>query len=638
VRIILVSNTYFFIYSSSYPSRDIISFKDFLSFNSGMKFTDLTNETIFQQSPISTQIFSPMGESVMANKAWEALWGIKHSQIAGYNVLADKQLVAKGIMPYIKRGFKGEIVQIPAIKYEPGKTIDVKEAVPYRWVSALIYPVRDETDKIIQIVLQHQDKTEQIESEEKLIFHANVLENINNSVITTDLKGNITYWNKGAEVIFGYTADEMMGRTLDRLYPNKDLRQFRVDLKQIVESSDFGGEWQGRRKGGELIWITVKTTLLRDRSGRQIGFIGVANDITERKRMEEAMRQSEERLRLAVDAGKIGVWDWDIVHNTVIWSDRIYEIHGLAKDEYDGTVESFTKLIHKDDLAFVNDLMKKALEKKAVYQAEFRARGPEGKTIWIYTSAGVLFENNRPVRMLGATIDITERKKLEKQKDEFIGLASHELKTPVTSIKAYAQILERSFVKKGDVKAAEFLGKMDRQIDKLTGLIGDLLDVTRIEEGRLKFREERFDFNELVREICEEVQRTTDEHTIVLRLSRSRKVFGDRERVGQVIMNFLTNAIKYSPGAREVIVATKVKKGELIFSVQDFGFGISNAEQQQIFERFFRVNSESGEEYPGLGLGLYISREIVMRQGGRIWVESVVGKGSTFYFTVPLSK
>ena len=122
---------------------------------------DITNQTIFQQSPLSTQIFSPTGKSLMANKAWEKLWSVKHAQIGDYNVLKDQQLVEKGIMPYIKRGFNGEIVQVPAIKYEPSKTIFRVDAVAYRWVKALIYPVKDSKGNIINIVLQHEDITAQ---------------------------------------------------------------------------------------------------------------------------------------------------------------------------------------------------------------------------------------------------------------------------------------------------------------------------------------------------------------------------------------------------------------------------------------------------------------------------------------------
>ncbi|TLD41889.1 MAG: Chemotaxis protein methyltransferase CheR [Candidatus Jettenia ecosi] len=241
--------------------------------------------------------------------------------------------------------------------------------------------------------------------------------------------------------------------------------------------------------------------------------------------------------------------------------------------------------------------------------------------------------------------DITERKKaeeerrwLERQKDEFIGIASHELKTPVTSIKAYTQILQHRFQKAGDMKSAEMVGKMDAQIDKLTSLIGDLLDVTKIEGGKLQYHEGPFDFNELIGEIVEEMQRLTTKHTLVQQLTKSRTITGDRDRIGQVITNFLSNAIKYSLHADTIIIKTKTDKEGVTLCVQDFGCGISKSDQEKLFKRFSRIIASDQKAYPGMGLGLYITSEIIKRHNGKIWVESEKGKGSTFCFSLPLKQ
>lgn len=231
--------------------------------------------------------------------------------------------------------------------------------------------------------------------------------------------------------------------------------------------------------------------------------------------------------------------------------------------------------------------------------------------------------------------DITKRKELERQKDDFIGVASHELKTPVTSIKAYTQVLKLRFKKNNDARSVELVDKMDFQLDKLTNLIGDLLDATKLEGDRLQFREAYFDFNKLVNEIIEEVQITSEKHKIRKHLSSSKTVFADRERIGQVITNLLTNAIKYSPHSKEVIVSTSYKNGEVKLCVQDFGVGIPQSKQDKVFERFYRISGPKEDTYPGIGLGLYISSEIIKRENGRIWVESIKGKGSTFCFCLP---
>ncbi len=221
------------------------------------------------------------------------------------------------------------------------------------------------------------------------------------------------------------------------------------------------------------------------------------------------------------------------------------------------------------------------------------------------------------------------------QKDEFIAVAAHELKTPVTSVKVYAQVLEQRFRNSGDMASADMIQKITMQVDKLANLISDLLDVTKIESGKLEFKHEHFTINDLVKEIVEEVQRTTGEHKFLLVLKENTSVFADRDRIGQVLINLFSNAIKYSPHTKEIQISSTLEGENIIIGVKDFGSGIAKEQQKKIFERFHRVPGHAKETYPGLGLGLYISSEIIKRHNGRIWVESTENKGSTFYFSLP---
>lgn len=230
--------------------------------------------------------------------------------------------------------------------------------------------------------------------------------------------------------------------------------------------------------------------------------------------------------------------------------------------------------------------------------------------------------------------DIEEIIEIDKKKDEFISIASHELKTPVTSLKAYTQILQSTFNDEHNQPAVEMLSKMDKQVDKLTALIVDLLDVTKIDKGELVFQMEEFDFNELVKEIAEEMQRTTRSHKIILELNDCDPVLGDRNRIGQVIINFISNAIKYSPNGERILIKTFCENNKVQLNVQDDGIGIPKEEHGNIFKRFFRVSSKSNYTFPGMGLGLYISSEIVKRHSGRIFFESDEGKGATFSFEI----
>lgn len=221
-------------------------------------------------------------------------------------------------------------------------------------------------------------------------------------------------------------------------------------------------------------------------------------------------------------------------------------------------------------------------------------------------------------------------------RDDFISIASHELKTPVTSVKMFTQILKKHSQQIGDEKAVLHLSKMDRQLDKLTELIYDLLNVSKIQAGKIEFHQEMFDFDQAVKEIVDVLQQSVDSHRLVVKGSTNKKVMGDEERIGQVLNNLISNAIKYSPKADQVIIRLSSNTKTIEVAVQDFGIGMEQEHLGRIFEQFYRVYDTTDKTFPGLGIGLYISSEIVNRHGGNFWVDSDVGKGSTFHFSLPI--
>jgi signal transduction histidine kinase len=235
-----------------------------------------------------------------------------------------------------------------------------------------------------------------------------------------------------------------------------------------------------------------------------------------------------------------------------------------------------------------------------------------------------------------------ERKKAEIQKDEFLGFASHELKTPVTSIKAYVQLaqLYASRNKNSAQNSYDLLPliqKVETQVDRLTHLINDLLDVTKVQAGKLEFNMEDFPIDEVVHEVVGNMQMTAQKHRIVIEGKTAVNVHGDRERTAQILINLISNAIKYSPQADCVTVRLAHHYDKVSIAVQDYGIGISKENQQKIFERFYRVHGINQETYPGLGLGLHIAAEIAKRQNGRLSVESAEGKGSIFCLELPVA-
>lgn len=245
---------------------------------------------------------------------------------------------------------------------------------------------------------------------------------------------------------------------------------------------------------------------------------------------------------------------------------------------------------------------------------------------------------NNTEAILLAFEDITHRKQLEKQKDDFIGIVSHELKTPLTGIKAFSQILDRHLTQKQDKRGSFFLSKMTKQMETLNQLMASFVNVYVIQTGKMSLRKKNFMIDELITTIVSDFHYTTKSHTLVYKNKAKTKVFADRERIAQVLVNLFSNAIKYSPGADKVMVTCKQDKEKVTISVQDFGMGIAKEEQGRIFERFFRVKGKRDKKISGLGLGLYISYEIITQHKGKIWVESEAGKGSTFYFTLPVFK
>jgi len=378
---------------------------------------------------------------------------------------------------------------------------------------------------------------------------------------------------------------------------------------------------------------------VRDKEGSVTGVMVVANEITAQVKSKMDAARSEERFRnLLLDTPlATAYYETEDIIVTIV-NDEMLKFWGKDKNVIGLPFEQAVPEL--EDQPFLN-LLKEVYRTGVAYHADQQmAILPiDGKLTpqWFNFTYKPLFNGDGKVyAILHAAMDVTKQVQLQQQKDEFLGIASHELKTPVTSIKAYTQVLERMIRKDGDEKKANMVRKMDIQLNRLTGLIGDLLDVTKIQSGKMTFNQSKFDFDLLIQDIVEEMQHITSQHQINFDLKSIATVFADKERIGQVITNFLSNAIKYSSDANSIEVKSILKNDEVILSVQDHGIGISPELQHLVFDQFYRVGGNLQHTYPGLGLGLYISAEIIKNEGGRIWVKSEEGKGSTFYFALKI--
>ncbi len=252
---------------------------------------------------------------------------------------------------------------------------------------------------------------------------------------------------------------------------------------------------------------------------------------------------------------------------------------------------------------------------------------------WAIIKSTPIKKNGKLELVINVFHDITEEKKEDQQRDVFMAMTSHELKSLLTSIKAYGQLLQKR-VK--DVNNLNYLVRLDNQVNKLTSFILDLLDLSRIQAGTFKLNKEKLNMDNLFKDIISDLQITTINKKIVLRGVIGKEILADRSRISEVIVNFINNAIKYDPNSKKINILLK-KVGDLVkVSVTDYGIGIKKSDQNKIFNLFYQSNSNNSRK-EGLGLGLYLSKKIIEAHGGKIGVESTYGKGSTFYFEIPIT-
>lgn len=383
-------------------------------------------------------------------------------------------------------------------------------------------------------------------------------------------------------------------------------------------------EFDMAKELGNRVSLAIQNVTLYENAQKEIAI---------RKDTEEALIQSKAQMQELYDANIIGVFYCNVNGLIMNANDAFLNIIGYSRKELEAGNLNWVRITppeyHAEDQKAIKELVTKGVLKP--WEKEYiRKDGSQVPVI-----VGATMTDKTKGEAMAFVLDITERKKLEQRKDEFIGIASHELKTPLTSIKGYVQILERIIQQMGDPRLELYLKKTNTYIDRLNTLIADLLDVSKIQAGKLQLNYSSFNIKELAEEAIEGIQHMNSHHKIILQEATDIQINGDRQRLEQVFTNLLTNAIKYSPTADKVYVFVEKKGNTVQVKVQDFGVGIAKKEQQKLFQRFYRVES-TAKKFSGLGIGLYISCEIVERHGGKMWVESDEGKGSIFYFTLPI--
>ncbi|PRY50337.1 PAS domain S-box-containing protein [Arcticibacter pallidicorallinus] len=550
--------------------------------------------------------------------------------------------------------------------------------------------IRDAQGRVLGVSHIFHDLTVQKVAEEKQAMLAAIIESSDDAILSKTLDGFITSWNKGAELIFGYTEEEIIGEHISFLIPKERLSEEDNIISKIkrgikvehLETVRIG-------KGGRKIAVSLTISPVKDKDGNIIGASKIARDITKNKEAERAIKrhatdlavlntigkaiseglEAEMILQKVTDAttqltgAEFGTFYYntkDGIGNAIqlfaTSAAAVGSVEGFGSAEFRALFDSIflggkivrIEEIRKDE-RYLNhaplfDLLKVSMQVSSLLVVPVTTKGNVvvGGLVFGH-SRPAMFSRNQENLVAGVAAQAAtaldnaklyeEVRALNAKKDEFIGLASHELKTPLTSMKGFLQILERN--ESGELNRA-FIKKALKQLNKISSLVSDLLDVSKIQSGKLYLDFETFDLQTLLHEVIELVQFTSETHEIELDSdSIVLPVQADKQRIEQVIINLISNAIKYSPDASKVLIRVRKTDLEVRVGIQDFGFGIETEQLENIFARFFRVESLASH-ISGLGIGLFITKEIVERHKGRIWVESEHGKGSEFFFTLPL--
>lgn len=386
----------------------------------------------------------------------------------------------------------------------------------------------------------------------------------------------------------------------------------------------------------ECYW-SCSNTPITGTNGKVSHILNTVIDITGEVKAKEVAIESENRLLLAAQATGLAFWDLGINDASFSYSPQLKSIFGHPA-ETEMNLSFVRNQVHPEDMQHIVLRAYGEALQTGHYEYEVRIFWPDESLHWIRTKGVVLFdEKKQPLRMLGTIVDITDIKRDDIRKNDFIAMASHELKTPLTSLKAYIQLLEIKLANSTDPFVGTSLLKALNQVNKMTALIHSFLDLSKIEPGKLELKKQLFDINQLVHNTIAESRIIAGTHHLKFDSQGEINVNADREKISQVISNFISNAIKYSPKGSTVTLTAELTDHHVRVSVTDMGIGIKPRDREKIFQRFYRVDDEDMKHVAGFGIGLYLSSEIIHRHKGEIGINSVEGQGSTFYFSLPLA-
>lgn len=575
---------------------------------------------------------------------------IKNSNKAFYKTfqLTEEETVGKILFELQDHGWDIPGVRKELIKIQTGKEKFLEWEITYtfpavgeRTICFNAQPFQKENGEH-WILLALEDITEQINAQKKIEasekrydmmvmqspFGFAVLKG-KNMVITLANDSIKEMWGKG-KAIEGKPLLEVIPEIKDQGFPEL------LDQVFTTGKSFYANETLTRlkRKGKmEDVYFNFIYQPYLEADERVSGVTIIAIEVTPQAELNQKIKQSEARFRQLTELVPEKISNANADGTVLYFNQKWLDYTGMSFEELRDF--GYHKIMHPDEVEEFQKRLQKAAETGKGLEMEMRFINKQGEYKWhLNRTTPVTDETGKVTMWIGATTDIQGQKIKEQAKDEFIAIASHEMKTPLTTAKAYVQMLQRNLAKTND-KHLFLAQKANESIERLNDLIGELLDISKMKNGKLPLHISAFNFNEMMDSAIESMRYLSPLHRIIKSGEIEKLVSGDKVRLQQVIVNLLSNAVKYSPKADQVFIHIVKENQEIKVSVKDTGIGIRKESLQKVFERYYR-EEDRVVQFQGMGIGLSISHEIIERHRGKIWAESELDKGSTFYFTIPL--